>query len=55
MGQAYEFDGELFTSVGSFLEAVAQEYTRGDTDYARTALEDYGFDLSDIGVRPDGV
>lgn len=53
MGQAYEFDGELFTSVNAFLDAVAHEYRTGDGDYALTALEDYGFDLSDIRVRPD--
>jgi hypothetical protein len=53
MGQAYEFDGELFTNVNSFLDAVAHEYKTGDENYALTALEDYGFDISDIGVRPD--
>ena len=55
MGQAYEFDGDLYTSVGSFLEAVAHEYRTGDRDLAVTALEDYGFDMSDLGVRPDGI
>jgi hypothetical protein len=53
MGQAYEFDGELFTNVNSFLDAIAHEYRTGDEDYAMSVLEDYGFELSDLGVRPD--
>ena len=53
MGQAYEFDGDLFTSVGEFLKAVAHEYRTGDRDLAVTTLEDYGFDISDLGVRPE--
>jgi hypothetical protein len=55
MGEAYEFDGELFTSVESFLEAIAHEYKVGDKDLALSALDDYGFELSDIGVRPEGA
>lgn len=53
MGQAYEFDGRLFDTDGEFLDAVAHEYKTGDKELAVTALEDYGFSLSDIGVRPD--
>lgn len=53
--QAYEFDGQLFTSVESFLEAIAHEYKTGDTDLALSALDDYGFELSDLGVRPEGA
>lgn len=55
MGQAYEFGGQLYDNVEEFLNAIAHEYKSGDTDLARTALDDYGFNLSDIGVRPDGV
>ena len=55
MGQAFEFDGQLFDNVNEFLEAVAHEYKAGDRDLARQALDDYGFNLSDIGVRPEGV
>lgn len=55
MGQAFEFDGRLYTNVEEFLEAVAHEYKSGDRDLALTALEDYGFALSDLGVRPEGV
>ena len=55
MGQAFEFDGRLFDNVNEFLEAVAHEYKAGDRDLARQALDDYGFNLSDIGVRPEGV
>lgn len=55
MGEAYEFDGELFTSVEAFLEAVAHTYKTGDSDLALSALDDYGFELSDIGVRPEGA
>jgi len=53
--QAYEFDGELFTSVETFLEAIAHEYKTGDSDLALTALDEYGFELSDLGVRPEGA
>jgi hypothetical protein len=55
MGQAFEFNGELFNSVEEFLEAVAHEYKTGDRDLALSALDDYGFTLADIGVRPDGA
>ncbi len=55
MGQAFEFNGELFDNVEEFLEAVAHEYKTGDSDLALSALDDYGFDLSDIGVRPEGA
>ena len=54
MGQAYEFDGELYNTVEEFLEAVAHAYKSGDKAAAESALDDYGFDLSDIGVRPNG-
>lgn len=53
--QAYEFDGELFTSVETFLEAIAHQYKTGDRDLALTALDEYGFELSDLGVRPEGA
>ena len=55
MGRAYEFGGQLFDNVEEFLEAVAHEYKTGDRDLALTALDEYGFSLNDIGVRPDGV
>lgn len=55
MGQAFEFDGRLFNNVEEFLEAVAHEYKSGDRDLALSTLEDYGFALSDLGVRPEGV
>ena len=50
MGNAYEFDGQLFTNVGEFLDAAAHEYKHGDSDLAVQVLEDYGFTLSDINV-----
>jgi hypothetical protein len=50
MGNAYEFDGQLFTTVGEFLDAVAHEYKHGDKDLAVQVLEDYGFSLSDINA-----
>lgn len=53
--QAYEFDGQLFVSVETFLEAIAHEYKTGDKDLALSALDDYGFELSDLGVRPEGA
>lgn len=55
MGLAYEFNGELFDGVEEFLEAVAHEYKVGDTDLALSALDDHGFTLSDLGVRPEGA
>ncbi len=56
MGQSvYEFNGELYDNVEAFLEAVAHEYKSGDRDLALSALDDHGFELSDIGVRPDGI
>lgn len=54
MGQVYEFDGQLFASEGEFLDALAHEYKHGDRDLVVDTLENYGFALSDIGVRPDG-
>lgn len=53
--QAYEFDGELFTSVEAFLEALAHAYRIGDKDLALSTLDEYGFELSDLGVRPEGA
>lgn len=50
----YIFDGQIL-SLGEFLDAVAYEYKHGDPDYAISKLEDEGFDLNDIGVRPAGV
>ncbi len=50
MGNAYELDGELFTSVGEFLDAAAHEYKHGDSDLAVQTLEDYGFSLSDVNA-----
>lgn len=49
---AYEFNGELFTSSQEFLDAIAHEYKVGDRDLALQALEDHGFDVTDIHVRP---
>lgn len=53
--QVYEFNGELFVSVEEFLEALAHEYKTGDRDLALSALDEYGFVLSDLGVRPEGA
>ena len=55
MGQAYEFDGVLYNTEGEFLDAVAHAYKEGDRDLAVQALDDYGFTLSDINVRPEGA
>lgn len=52
MGGAYEFDGELFDSAGEFLDALAHAYKTGDREAVVDALEQYGFSLSDINVRP---
>lgn len=50
MGNAYEFDGQLFTNVGEFLDAVSHEYKNGDKDLAVQTLEEYGFSLSDVNA-----
>ncbi len=50
MGNAYELDGQLFTNVGEFLDAVSHEYRQGDKDLAVQTLEDYGFSVSDINT-----
>ncbi|MDQ5932510.1 MAG: hypothetical protein QG649_595 [Patescibacteria group bacterium] len=50
MGEAYELDGQLFTTVGEFLDAAGHEYKHGDKDLAVQTLEDYGFSLSDINA-----
>lgn len=55
MGQAYELDGELYNNAEEFLDACAHMYKTGDTDLVVNTLEDYGFTLSDINVRPDGA
>lgn len=52
MGQAFEFDGQLFDTEGEFLDALAHEYKTGDRDLVVSTLEDYGYNLADIGVRP---
>ncbi len=44
MDPVYEFNGELFESEGAFLDALAHD-----------TLENYGFALSDLGVRPEGA
>lgn len=53
MGEAYEFNGELYNNSEEFLDAIAHEYKAGDKDLALQALNDFGFDLTDINVRPD--
>jgi hypothetical protein len=54
MGQAFEFDGQLFDTVGEFLDALAHEYKTGDKELVVDALETYGYTVADIGVRPGG-
>ncbi|HTK39666.1 MAG TPA: hypothetical protein VL362_02265 [Patescibacteria group bacterium] len=53
MGEAYEFDGQLFTNSGEFLDAISHEYKSGDRDLAVQTLEDYGFTLADIHAVAD--
>ena len=53
MANAYEFEGELYGSVGDFLNALAHEYKTGDREAVVDALEEYGFTLSDLNVRPN--
>lgn len=51
----YEFNGEVYENVGEFLEALAHEYKAGDKDMVLQKLDEYGFDITDLGVRPEGV
>lgn len=55
MDPVYEFDGQMYENVEDFLQALAHEYTHGDTENVVDTLERYGFTLSDINVRPEGV
>ena len=55
MGQSYEFDGEIFENVEEFLQALAHAYKDGDRELALTKMDEYGFALSDLGVRPEGA
>jgi hypothetical protein len=55
MGQAYEFDGVLYSSEGEFLDALAHEYKHGDSNLVVDTLENFGFTLADINVRPEGA
>lgn len=52
MMAVYELYGELFTKVEAFLQALAHEYKIGDSDYVLSKLDEYGFDLTDLGVHP---
>ncbi|MEK7626308.1 MAG: hypothetical protein AAB423_03095 [Patescibacteria group bacterium] len=52
MVAVYELYGELFERVEAFLQALAHEYKVGDSDYVLSKLDDYGFDLTDLGVHP---
>lgn len=54
MGEVYEFDGQLFESEGEFLDQLAHEYKTGNKEAVVDALEQYGYTLSDIQVRPNG-
>jgi hypothetical protein len=48
--QVYELNGELFSTVGEYLDAAAHEYKHGDKDLAITSLENYGFSMSDLNI-----
>lgn len=55
MGQAYELNGTLYDNVEEFLEACAHEYKTGDSEQVVDKLEEHGFTLADINVRPEGA
>lgn len=48
--KVYEFDGQIYETTEEFLNALAHEYRIGDKDFVISTLEEYGFDLADIGV-----
>jgi hypothetical protein len=53
--EVYELNGEIYENVEVFIEALAHEYKVGDRDLVLSKLDDYGLELTDIGVRPAGV
>lgn len=55
MAQVYEFDGTLYESEGEYLDALAHEYKTGDKDLVLSSLDEYGYTLGDLGVRPSGA
>lgn len=55
MDPVYEFNGELYETEGEFLDALAHEYKHGDSELVVDTLENYGFTLSDLNVRPEGA
>lgn len=46
----YEFGGIIYENAGEFLDALAHEYRVGDKELVISTLEEYGFDLADIGA-----
>lgn len=52
--EVYEFEGQLYTTEGEFLGALAHEYRTGDQELVVDTLENCGYSLSDINVRPGG-
>lgn len=46
----FEFNGELFENEIDFLDAARKEYETGDQQLVSDALEEYGFDLSDLKI-----
>lgn len=52
MTEVYVYDGESFYNQGEFIDAVSHGYKEGDHQGAIDALEEHGFSLADIGVRP---
>jgi hypothetical protein len=46
----FEFNGELFENETDFLDAARKEYETGDQQLVSDALEEYGFDLSDLKI-----
>lgn len=46
----FEFNGELFENEIDFLDSARKEYETGDKQLVVDALEEYGFDLSDLKV-----
>jgi len=47
--RVYQLSGEVYDSLGEFLDALAHEYKVGDKDLVLSTLDEYGLELSDIG------
>lgn len=46
----FEFDGQLYDNEIDFLDILKQSWEHGDRDEVKNALDEYGFDISDLNA-----